>query len=81
MKAHPMIRVTTTPLFLLLSISLILHGCGQEETFSKKDSAIPVTLSTVTSMDVQHTIDQVGTLEANETVMVRSEVQGKIKKI
>ena len=32
-------------------------------------------------MDVNHTIDQVGTLEANETVMVRSEAQGKIKKI
>ena len=81
MKEHIMIRPTTTLLFLLLSISPILQGCGQEETFSKKDTAIPVTLSRVTSMDVNHTIDQVGTLEANESVMVRSEAQGKIKKI
>jgi membrane fusion protein (multidrug efflux system) len=76
-----MIRSTTTVLFLVLSMNLMLQGCGQEETFSKKDTAIPVTLSTVTSMDVNHTIDQVGTLEANETVMVRSEALGKIKKI
>ena len=74
-------RPTTTLLFLLLSISLIIHGCGQEETFSKKDTAIPVTLSRVTSMDVDHTIDQVGTLQANETVMVKSEALGKIKNI
>ncbi len=75
-----MIRSTTTVLFLLLSMNLMLQGCGQEETFSKKDTAIPVTLSTVTSMDVNHTIDQVGTLEANETVMVKSEATGKNKK-
>jgi membrane fusion protein (multidrug efflux system) len=81
MKERLMIRSTIAPLLLLLSMNLILHGCGREETLSKKDSAIPVTLSTVTSMDVRHTIDQVGTLEANETVMVKSEAQGKIKKI
>jgi membrane fusion protein (multidrug efflux system) len=62
-------------------MNLILQGCGQEKTFSKKDTAIPVTLSTVSAIDVNHTIDQVGTLEANESVMVRSEAQGKIKKI
>jgi membrane fusion protein (multidrug efflux system) len=81
MKECLMIRLTTAALFLLLSMNVILQGCGREQTFSKKDSAIPVTLSTVTSMDVQHTIDQVGTLEANETVMVKSEAQGKIQKI
>ena len=68
-------------LFPVLSIHLILQGCGREETFQKKDTAIPVTLATVKQMDVNHTIDQVGTLEANETVMIRSEAQGKIKKI
>ena len=52
MKEHPMIRSTTTILFLILSISLILQGCGQEETFSKKDTAIPVTLSRVTSTEL-----------------------------
>ena len=76
-----MTRLTTAALFLLISMNIILQGCGQEVNLPKKESAIPVTLSTVTSMDVQHTIDQVGTLEANETVMVKSEAQGKIKKI
>jgi len=74
-------RSTTAALFLLLSMNVILQGCGREESLPEKDSAIPVTLSMVTSMDVHHTIDQVGTLEANETVMVKSEAQGKIKKI
>jgi membrane fusion protein (multidrug efflux system) len=81
MKERLMIRSTVTVLFFLLSMNLMFQGCGQEETFSRKDTAIPVTLSTVTSMDVNHTIDQVGTLEANETVMVKSEALGKIKKI
>jgi membrane fusion protein (multidrug efflux system) len=81
MKERLMIGLKTAALFLLLSMNLILQGCGREETLSKKDSAIPVTLGTVTAMDVHHTIDQVGTLEANETVMVKSEAQGKIKKI
>jgi membrane fusion protein (multidrug efflux system) len=81
MKECLMIRSTTAALFLLLSMNVILQGCGREETLSQKDSVIPVTLSAVTSMDVHHTINQVGTLEANETVMVRSEAQGKIKRI
>jgi len=81
MKEHLITRLTTTALFLLLSMNIILQGCGREKTLSKKESAIPVTLSKVMSMDVRHTIDQVGTLEANETVMVKSEAQGKIRKI
>jgi len=81
MKAYLMKRPITTMLFLLLSSNLIIQGCGREEPLQEKDTAIPVTLTTVTQMDVTHTIDQVGTLEANETVMVKSEAQGKIKKI
>ena len=74
----PLIILGYTALFLLLSMNLILQGCGREEMLSKKDSAIPVTLSTVTAMDVHLTIEQVGTLDANETLMVKSEAQGKI---
>jgi membrane fusion protein (multidrug efflux system) len=81
MKVHLVIRPITTILFLLFSINPILQGCGREEALQKKDTAVPVTLTTVSQMDVSHTIDQVGTLEANEMVMVRSEAQGKIKKI
>jgi len=68
-------------LSVLLAIVIILLGCGREEVLSKKDIAIPVTLDKVKSMDVHHIIKQVGTLEANETVMVKSEAKGKIKQI
>lgn len=62
-------------------VTIILLGCGSKEAPSKKGIAIPVTIGKVKSMDVHHIIKQVGTLEANETVMVKSEAKGKIKKI
>lgn len=62
-------------------VTTILLGCGSKEAPSKKDIAIPVTLGEVKIMDVHHTIKQVGTLEANETVIVKSEAKGKIKQI
>jgi len=68
--------------FIILSvITIVLFGCGSKEAPSKKDIAIPVTLGKVKSMDVHHIIKQVGTLEANERVMVKSETKGKIKQI
>ena len=66
---------------VLLVITIVLFGCGSIEAPSKKDIAIPVTLGKVKSLDVHHIIKQVGTLEANETVMVKSEAKGKIKQI
>lgn len=73
----PLTRILLTT----LAITLPLTGCGRKEALPAKESAIPVTLSTITTMDIPHTIEQVGTLEANETVMVRSEAQGKIRRI
>ena len=66
---------------VLLVITIVLFGCGSKEAPSEKDIAIPVTLGKVKSMDVHHIIKQVGTLEANERVMVKSEAKGKIKQI
>ncbi|MBW2182434.1 MAG: efflux RND transporter periplasmic adaptor subunit [Deltaproteobacteria bacterium] len=62
-------------------VTIILLGCGSKEAPSKKDSTIPVTLGKVKAMDVHHIIKQVGTLEANETVLVKSEAKGKINQI
>jgi len=67
---------------LVILIIMILFGCDNNKaTPSKNDITIPVTLAKVKSMDVHHTINQVGTLEANETVLVKSEAKGKIKQI
>ena len=75
------IKAKSLYLNILLASTIVFLGCGSKETPSKKDIPIPVTLGKVKSMDVHHTIKQVGTLEANETVMVKSEAKGKIKQI
>ncbi len=73
-KAHLLFHV-------LCVITIIVLGCGSKEAPSKKDITIPVTLGKVKAMDVHHIIKQVGTLEANEAVLVKSEAKGKIKQI
>lgn len=66
---------------ILYVVTIIVLGCGSKEAPSKKDITIPVTLGKVKAMDVHHIIKQVGTLEANEAVLVKSEAKGKIKQI
>ena len=78
-KVKMRIKVKLLPLIFIIATTF--WGCDSKEVPSKKDSAIPVTLGKVKSMDVHHIIKQVGTLEANETVMVKSETKGKITQI
>jgi len=78
-KVKMRIKVNLLPLIFIIATTF--WGCGSKEAPSTKEIAIPVTLGKVKSMDVHHTIKQVGTLDANETVMVKSEAKGKIKKI
>ena len=66
-------KVKLLPLIIVIAITF--WGCGSKEAPSKKDIAMPVTLGKVKSMDVHHIIKQVGTLEANETVVVKSEAR------
>lgn len=63
-------------------IILIVGGCAEEEKKIRKDNPpVPVTVGQVSTRNVTYVLNQVGTLEANQEVMIRSEVEGKVKEI
>jgi RND family efflux transporter MFP subunit len=69
-------------LFLLLCCFFFQH-CQRDKVNQSTGERlpIPVTVAQINTMDVPHSLKQVGTLQANETVMVKSETKGKIREI
>jgi membrane fusion protein (multidrug efflux system) len=74
------VQLKTAFLFLCL---MFLLGCqgDKADQLSGENSRISVTAAQIETMDVHHYLKQTGTLLANETVLVKSEAQGKIKEI
>ncbi len=67
-------------MFLLVWISCM--GCDKnEQSFQQNEAGIPVLMGQVETKDVIYSLHQVGTLKAKQSVMIKSEVEGKIIKI
>ena len=66
----------------LFIMMLIAGGCAKAEKEVKREKqAVPVTVGEVSARNIRYILNQVGTLEANQAVTVRSEVEGKVNKI
>lgn len=67
---------------VLFIMTLIIGGCAKAEKEVKREKqAVPVTVGEVSTRNIRYILNQVGTLEANQAVTVRSEVEGKVNKI
>ena len=65
--------------FLLLALA-VLAGCGKGGG-PPKDAPVPVELVPVTAAPLQETLEAVGSLDAEESVDIRPEVEGEITSI
>jgi len=70
-------------LLCLIFISIFaLPGCSEKKQKNNKENkAVPVTLGKSSARKVQYILNQVGTLEANQEVTIRSEIEGRVIEI
>lgn len=81
MKRCVLSRLSGISLLLLLA----LLGCSREQAANSaptaKDQSIAITVSPVEARDLQRRVEAVGTLEADEEVVVYAQVSGYLGKI
>jgi membrane fusion protein, multidrug efflux system len=78
---HP-VRNLPAALAVLLAASFFLLGCGKQAPEERKtDLAVPVIAGEASTRRVEYILHQVGSLEANQVVTVRSEIEGRAKEI
>ncbi|MCX8011788.1 MAG: efflux RND transporter periplasmic adaptor subunit [Desulfobacterota bacterium] len=63
--------------FWLITILLLIYNCKAKEEINKND-AIPVTTGRVETKDLVYTLHQVGSLLAKNSVLIRSEAEGRV---
>ena len=69
-------------LMLLLIFLLVYTGCTNEKDIVNKGTRpVPVITGLSSKQNVEYIIHQVGTIEAKQTVMIRSEIDGIIEQI
>jgi membrane fusion protein (multidrug efflux system) len=66
---------------LLLALALLPACGGGGDDKGPQDFPVPVEMATVESKDLRETLNLVGTLQANESVILKSEIDGKIASI
>jgi membrane fusion protein (multidrug efflux system) len=65
-----------------LAALVALAGCGGGKADkAKKDFPVPVEMATVEAKDLRETLSLVGTLQANESVILKAEIEGQIASI
>jgi len=65
-----------------LAALLALAGCGGGSGDNvMKDLPVPVEMAVVKSKDLRETLNLVGTLQANESVILKSEIEGQVASI
>lgn len=79
-------RALRPPIVLLITLLLALlpmTGCGEKKSEAPRPEqpAVPVLLGEATVRRVELTLEQVGTLSANQEVILRTETEGKVVEI
>ncbi|MFT9486061.1 efflux RND transporter periplasmic adaptor subunit [Tepidibacillus infernus] len=68
--------------FVILAIMLVSIGCSsQQEEQSKENQPVPVMVQQVERKTVEHTERYVGTIKANQDVLVLPKVSGKVQEV
>jgi HlyD family secretion protein len=78
-------RILNQPVFPLFLLALLLVSCSSPdeaaEPVKKRAFALPVQIGKVVYMDVADEVRAVGNIQAEQRVMINSEVRGKITRI
>lgn len=70
------------PFPALIAGLLLVTGCGGgSDPKGPQDFPVPVELATAQTKDIRETLSLVGTLQANESVILKSEIEGQIASI
>lgn len=67
-----------TPLLITVVTLTFFFGCGRPEEAGHAEKAIPVIVGNVEARDVVHRLHRVGSLEARESVMLKSEAEERV---
>ncbi|MDQ1277003.1 MAG: rane fusion protein multidrug efflux system [Thermodesulfobacteriota bacterium] len=81
MVGHKWPRYTSLMVFVLLSFLLVCTGCGKKEEKGGQERVFNVRAVTVEKRSLRPFVEAVGTLKANEEVVVSSEIDGILKRI
>ncbi len=65
----------------LLAAIVLAPACGGDADKAPQDFPVPVEMATVESKDLRETLNLVGTLQANESVILKSEIEGQVASI
>jgi len=68
-------------LTLILCVSLISAGCSKKEKKAVRERVANVRVTQVTTQSIRPSIESIGTLQANDEVVISSEVDGVLRKI
>src|SRR5579859_6887031 len=78
-------RLRSSILFFLLAAVLVLSACGNKEQVQGAGTGgrppAPVVVANVEQRDIPVQIQAIGNVEAYQTVLIRSQVNGQIQKI
>ncbi len=86
MKWHVPLRSICRSLGLSLLLSLLVLGCSRDQAAkgaqtAAKEQSIAITVAPVEAREVKRRVDVVGTLEADEEVIVYAQVSGSVERI